>query len=217
MEVQRQAGIVFAHACLNTAEDSAFVLSAISLDVKLSIGKLVPSGLAGEVEVAVARHQGARQSERQVSLEFVFSSTSKLLAVGTATVRFIPRGVYQRLRPRAAPAEPNVPPESHLLAVNDAAPSVDFSDPIAADHEVDHVPAMAIVSSIERTVMGSGNRRVGRLSISFERFLESQRTASLEIDEIGTGMFEGRVRQHSMCAAFFRGQREYLPHDRLEG
>lgn len=104
MEVERQAGIVFAHRCLGVANDSVFVLSRISLEVVSGSKWRRKAGLVGEVKVSVVEPTGLPRPTREASIQFTMAA-DRCLALGGATVSFLTPSLYSRLRRRPLPTQ----------------------------------------------------------------------------------------------------------------
>jgi hypothetical protein len=205
MEVERQAGIVFAHRCLGVATDSVFVLSRISLEVVSGSKWRRKAGLVGEVKVSVVEPAGLPRPTRKASIQFTMAA-DRCLALGGATVSFLTPSLYSRLRRRPLSTQSDRDDVSSPEDEDPDAASVDLTDRLVTDHNVDHVPGMAVAAAIERSInAASDGGDVRMLSINFNQYVEYHSPVSFNTDSQGSGQLDGRVCQGGAVKATFRG------------
>lgn len=205
MEVERQAGIVFAHRCLGVADDSVFVLSGISLELVSAKGWRRKAGLVGEADVSVVEGTKSRRP-REASIRFTLVAGPRLLALGGATVSFLTPGLYDRLRRSSLQAQSDRRGASSPEDREPVTTSVELNDRLVTDHTVDHVPGMAVAAAIERAITAaSGGGDLRMLSINFKQYVENHSPVSLSIDDQRSGRLRGRVCQGDALKATFSG------------
>lgn len=198
-EVQRQAGIVFAHRCLNVASDAVFVLGELSMSGISECEWRAEKRLSGEVTVSAADHRSGSRLIRKASMRFNLSGPRGRLAQGTANVKFLSPALYERLRSRSVvgvgstdTAQPQVPDLSG------------GPDPLVGDHPTDHVPAMAVAVAIEEAILREARgRNVTSLSLRFEEYIEHHPRFSLAVEGFRSGILHGRVYHGGMPRTVF--------------
>ncbi|MFT4051948.1 MAG: AfsA-related hotdog domain-containing protein [Microbacterium sp.] len=208
MEVQRQAGIYFAHSHLGVPEDNVFVLSSISLERSLWRFEQHLDGQApgGAMVVRECVDEAWAPSQRAlIKLSFnLLASTGA--ATGSAAVRTISRRAYERVRrlpsPPAGPSADSV----YTDHVHVGAIVVDMLDPLLSDHASDHVSAMAVLLSIERSVLSLGALRVDALSADFRAYVEAGEDAIYRLSFGADGTFAGVVEQSAVVCTTFTGR-----------
>ncbi|WP_460739923.1 hypothetical protein [Microbacterium neimengense] len=213
IEVQRQAGIFYVHSRLGVPEGDAFVLSSISLE-RSSWSFERPHDLAAEGGAVVVR-EGVGDHEvptRSPSIRLTFDLMANSgAATGAAAVRVISRRAYERVRRLTAPEPQDV--ESNW---DYAGPIfVDESDPLVTDHSTDHMSAMAVIVSIEQSVLSLGADRVDALSAEFRAYIEEGEGAVCRLSFGADGAFAGAVSQAASVCATFTGRAVVQPEGSL--
>ena len=204
IEVERQAGIVFAHHNLAIRSDFVFVLTGISLDVVSPADWHGNGGLSGRVTVSLADPPEA-QSIRQARMHFALETHQGPLAWGTAAVRFLPPALYARLRGRAMEDQSRLKDGTPLEALNPNIVFLDLMDPLVGDHSSDHVSGMAVAVGIERTLTARSGGSLRRLSLVFQEYIEHLSPLLLSVDDHRRGQVVGRVHQAGVTKATFSG------------
>lgn len=205
LELERQAGIVFAHRALAVPEDAVFLLSTISLVMPPTTG--VRSN-AGVVEVTSLDHDTTRAT-RKATMRFEIHVLDEPVGTGFATARFLTPSLYARVRagsgaPRSRPGGDS-PPRANDTPI---AASIDPGDPTLIDHTTDHVPAMAIAAAIERTATADRRGATMRaLTMRFHEYIEVHPTPTLLIGYGLDGALHGRIEQDGQTKADFSGFR----------
>ncbi|SDZ55318.1 hotdog family protein [Herbiconiux ginsengi] len=200
IEIERQAGIVFAHSYLEVAADAVFVLSEISLNADPTWR--AHSGFAGEIEVSRADPVAPRQaSSRKVAMRFHFRIDGNSFAHGFARVSFLPPALYARVRTRAGANPICESPGGHR---SPGAAIIDLLDPLTADHRTDHVPGMAVAAAIEKAVTGeSGGRPLRMLSLRFQSYIEHDPPPLLRVDPLDGNGIRGHLEQGNVVKGTF--------------
>lgn len=205
MEVQRQSGIVFAHRVLGVPQNAVFALSFMQLSLSRS-STAIPIPIAGDVEVNLAQttDNSGRLGQR-VDLHFRIRSKGDVVADGSAAVRFLDPRVYIRLRASAGDAA-EAQMRQPLTIDGCTVFRPNLSSSIAADHQSDHVPAIALIAAIERaSAPPTCGYTLAQLSIQFVRYLELNSAIKLGLRRSTPSRFEGQVVQDGTVAAFFEG------------
>ncbi len=214
LEVERQAGIVFAHRCLAIADDAAFLLTEISLDLTSRIQPDHSAGIAGAVNVFVTDPVETSAPPRKATMHFTINAHGHPIGQGTATVRFLPPKLYARLRgtaPNPSPLPTTTTTGQPELAGADAV-TIDLTDPLLSDHSADHVPAMAVAAAIERTAAAEPVRRPLRaLSLYFQEYIDHHPPATLRMEPVRDGQLHGQVLQGNITKASFSGRLDGAP------
>lgn len=204
IEVERQAGIVFAHHHLAVPRDSIFVLTGISLDVVSPAVWHGNGGLSGRVTVSLADLPGT-QSIRQARMNFALETPDGALAWGAAAVSFLSPALYARLRGRAMDNQSRFEDRGPLEELNPNIVFLDLMDPLVGDHSSDHVSGMAVAAGIERTLIARGGGFLRGLSLEFQEYIEPLPPLLLSVDDHRSGQVVGRVRQAGVTKATFSG------------
>ncbi|HXH36524.1 MAG TPA: hypothetical protein VNJ54_19270 [Plantibacter sp.] len=219
MEVQRQAGIVYAHRALAVPADAVFMLTSISLDLRPSIAGALEHPVQGTVRVTRAAEAGAVRMARAAALRFVLEAPGARLGSGAASVKFLPIALYDRVRHGVAIA-PDVrgTDETSAAILRRAARSdparirarevrSNPADPILADHTGDHLSAMAMVCEIEDAVRSDAEpRALVSLHIAFMSYAELSPVPTLVFVVAADGAIEGAVHQSGLQRAVFTGR-----------
>lgn len=205
IEVQRQAGMYFMHSLLGVPEGRVFILSSISLERSLwQFERHLDAQAAGGAIVVreYARDVWASPQKAPTELAFkLFANTGA--AAGAATVRAISQRAYDRVRRTSA--TPAKPLTGSVHADYVGAIVLDRLDPLLSDHASDHVSAMAVLASLERSVLSFGSLRVDALSAEFRRYIEEGEDATYRLSFGADGVFSGIVEQSAAVCATFMG------------
>jgi hypothetical protein len=204
IEVERQAGIVFAHHHFSLPGDTVFVLTAISLDA-VSADDWQGSGrLSGRVKVSAA-DPPATQPIRHARIRFSLEMRRGSLAWGTAAVSFLTPGLHARLRRRAIEGQPRLKDGAPLEEMGAGIVPTDLMDPLVGDHSSDHVSGMAVAVGIERTLTARSGETLRGLSLRFHEYVEHLSPLLLSVDDRRHGQVVGRVHQRGVTKAEFSG------------
>lgn len=205
LEVERQAGIVFAHRSLGVAEDAVFLLSTISL--------VMPTATAARSNTGVVKvislDQHGTSASRKAKLRFEIHMLDEPVGTGVATARFLTPSLYARMRGRTL-ATLSLPGGDAPAGAHDnpIAALVDLSDPTLIDHPTDHVPAMAVAAAIERTSTADGAGAALRaLTLRFHEYIEIHPSPTLQIGYGPGGELHGGIDQDGVTKADFSGVR----------
>lgn len=209
LEVQRQAGILFAHRCLKVPSDHVFVLAAISLRGAWRGALLEPSSQVGWITVTRSTVIGCRV-QGSTGFDFRLGEENEI-ARGTASARFIPRAVYKRMRrvSTAGGLSPEIPSAGggsvHTRDFN-ARVENKSADVLVSDHESDHISAMGVVLSIEKELTRpDAGLRLDALSLDFYSYLDRAEESCLAMSVTGGGALAGEVLQRGRVGVRFRG------------
>jgi hypothetical protein len=193
-EALRQAGTLLAHVAYNVDDDVSFVMRRLAFAITGDTG--IGEELC-ELELAVTVEDVARSATRLrgFSIEVGFRRAGMLVAFGSGTVRFIPPGVYPRLRWGSGPPRTLGPPvcppplEPELVGAHDPG-NVVLGDPqepggwplrvcpehpVFFDHPLDHVPGMLILEALRqagRARIAWPAAQVMACEATFERYVE---------------------------------------------
>ncbi|WP_170285762.1 AfsA-related hotdog domain-containing protein [Microbacterium rhizomatis] len=202
IEIERQAGIVFAHNHLEVAADAVFVLSEISLSVDPAWRN--HPGFSGEVEVSrVDPTAASHQSSRKVAMRFRLTIDGNSFAEGFARVSFLPPALYARVRARVSAPSAD---ESSGGETDPGAAIVDPLDPLTTDHPTDHVPGMAVAAAIEKAVAdGWSGRALRMLSLSFQNYIEHDPPPLVRFDPLDGDDIRGHIQQGGVTKGMFTG------------
>ena len=200
IEVQRQAGIFYVHSHLGAPADHVFVLSSISLE-RLTLSFDQPhEGLADGGSVVVRLHRAPVGTNTRLSF-YLFANAG--MATGSASVRLLPRRAYERVRRLTASAPISVPATEYVHVFPLA---IEPHDPLVSDHESDHVPAMAVIVSIEQALIAFGALRVDALSATFASYINKDEQALCRLNLQPDGAFVGVVEQRGTVRVTFEGR-----------
>jgi hypothetical protein len=206
LEVERQAGIVFAHHSLDVPNDAAFVLSDISLELAPGLHWQGSASLAGMMQVSVVDPAESTQSVRKAAMNFSMRVHGRPSGRGSATVRFLSPRLYARLRVRPPDPQPHPADAPRFEPADPDAFLVDLMDPLVDDHSADHVPGMAVAAAIEKAVTADpGGWTLRMLSLSFQEYIEHHPPAVLRVDRVQDGELQGRIQQADATKATFGG------------
>lgn len=206
IEVERQAGIVFAHSYLDVPHDAAFVLSEIALELVSGVRWPGKTGLTGTIQVSLADPAEKARSLRKATLNFGLSVHGRPSGRGSATVRFLPLKLYARFRRRRTDSELDADDESRYEHATPNTIAMNPMDPLVNDHLTDHVSGIAVAAAIDNVVTTQPGERVLRmLSLRFHDYIEHHPPAALHIDRVGDGELRGSVRQGGIPKATFSG------------
>ncbi|WP_460802741.1 AfsA-related hotdog domain-containing protein [Microbacterium sp. GXF6406] len=183
-ETLRQSTIALAHLQHGVAGDWAFLMDRMSF--RFHAGSLYspPTTVRIRARDVVAR---AGNLHSLVSV-FELLSDEHVIATGEGYLRVLSRGVYRRIRAGSASRQParatlrSARPVTLCLDTVDASrctmswsASVDPEDPFFFDHEVDHLPGMAIyeaVCAVASLTSEANAPRVVAFDGSFHLFVE---------------------------------------------
>ncbi len=206
LEVERQAGIVFAHRSLGVPGDAAFVLSEISLELAPDLRWQGSASLAGKMQVSVVDPVESTQSVRKAAMEFDMKVHGRPSGWGFAKVRFLSPRLYARLRVRLPGPQPHVAVAPRFEPADPDVVLVDLLDPLVDDHSADHVPGMAVAAAIEKAVTADpGGWTLQTLSLSFQEYIEHHPPAVLSVDRVQGRELQGNIQQAGMTRATFSG------------
>lgn len=211
MEVQRQAGIYYVHSHLGVPEDHVFVLSSISLERSLwrfeqHLDTQATGGAIVVRECAEEERAPSRRALTRLSFNLLANTGA---ATGAAAVRTISQRASERVR--RMPAPPSTPSAEDVYADRVGAIVVDALDPLLSDHSSDHVSAMAVLVSIERSLLSLGALRVDALSAEFQAYIEESMDAIYRLSFGADGAFDGVVEQGASVRATFAGRAAVHP------
>lgn len=208
IEVQRQAGIFYVHSHLGVPTDHVFVLSSISLErLTLSLDQ-TQEILSDGGSVVVRLHRAPVGTNTRLSF-YLFASAG--MATGGASVRLLPRRAYERVRrlTASAPMPVAVTEYVHVFPL-----AIEPHDPLVSDHESDHVPAMAVIVSIEQALIAFGALRVDALSATFASYINKDEQALCRLNLQPDGAFVGVVEQTGTVRATLEG-RAAVPREKM--
>lgn len=152
-EVLRQSTIALAHIRHGVGDDRAFLMDRMSFRIHTGYQFVLPT------TVRVGARDVVERADHLQSLTSVFElrSGGEIVASGEGYLRVVDRRVYRRIRGRvplrrASSARLRSARPVTIRGIDaDASPStkhwsasIDSEDPFFFDHEVDHVPGMAI-------------------------------------------------------------------------
>lgn len=205
MEVQRQAGIYFVHSHLGVPSGHVFLLSSISLERSLWRFEQHRDTQAAGGAIVVRECADERAPSHRALTKLSFNLLANTgAATGKAAVRTISQRAYERVR-RTDFRSPGPPAEAeypdHVGAI-----IVDTLDPLLSDHASDHVSAMAVLVSIERSLLSLGALRVDALSAEFQAYIEESTDAIYRLSLGADGAFVGVVEQAATVRATFAGR-----------
>ncbi|MGS0562825.1 hypothetical protein [Microbacterium aurugineum] len=208
IEVQRQCGIVYGHRHLGVPEDDVFSLVSISFALTGPTRNPGPLSARGTVHARLFETQDVRGRPRSADVRFHLIDEHGGEGRGAALARFVPRHTYDRLRsrrvrPASHATEITCPPEVEIIRA-------DRSDRVLADHDSDHVTAMAMLCAIESSLaMGTGSdpRRLGLSSLSmiFTDYLNADPPPTFAYLVSPGGSVDGHVAQSEARRAEFSG------------
>lgn len=205
VEVERQAGIVFAHRCLGVADDAEFVLSDISLQLSPDIRWQSRRGLSGTIQVSVADPHATAIPLRRATMDFSIRIHGQKSGRGRAIVRFLPAKLYARIREKSLASTTHLPENAWPKRPRQDAVIVDTRDSLIEDHSADHVPGMAIAAAIERVAADLDERALRGLSLTFREYLEHSLPTVLCVESVHDGEMQGTVQQAGVTKAVFSG------------
>lgn len=211
VEVQRQAGIVYAHHALAVGESDVFILTSIGLEFDRQPGGPTLDHLDGTVAVRGEDLAQGRGRPKSAILDFSMVADEQPFARGAATVTFVHGPVYERMRRRELDADPTPPaPEPDVPRTTDVISSTvatDPTDPILADHGGDHVSAMAMVCAIEASLRAERpGSLLEALRVDFTSYAELTPAPTLDYRLDPAGAFDGWITQAGRRKAVFSGR-----------
>ncbi|WP_217132540.1 hypothetical protein [Leucobacter chinensis] len=203
IEVQRQATHTFAHSILSIPLNYASIMRNTSIELTSSVTQA--RHLPREGIVTVKEQSTGTQSISKTDKNFVtLFEAGKRIAGGNIMGRYLPQNVYKRLRSSLIGTQ-------HITDVISAEPLVEVNaslgefsgNPMLDDHEVDHLPGMAVVWFVEEILRRDvPSARLQSLSINFSGFIEKHYPSRLNLSA-SSDEFHGSVAQHGrMCTKF---------------
>lgn len=207
IEVERQAGLVFAHRCLEVPHSNVFVLTSLDLKLKVTSKTLRDTCSTGTVFVRATETRRSRDVVRSASVAMNIVSGAGVCGTGNLSSSFVAPAIYERFRSRqssssSASGSGTAPP--HLIRATEEV-DVDPSDPILADHASDHVTAMALICAVEKSIGKVSQRRIQFMSITFSQYIDLLPRPRYSYFLTHTGDFEGSLRQKGQLKVSFYG------------
>lgn len=205
IEVQRQAGIYFAHSHLGAPHGHVFILSSVSIErSSWSLDRHVDVRSGGGAVVVRECADGHPETRSGFTKLHFQLSAGTGTATGTATVRILSPRAYKRVRRMSVPP---LPPQTVGGSWRSFGTIIaDADDPLLSDHVSDHVPAMAVIMSIEQGVLAAGALRIDALSADFRAYVEEDEEAIYRFSFGEDGAFFGVVEQAATVCAKFIGR-----------
>lgn len=185
LEASRQAGIVIAHVGFDVGMSELFLLDRVEM-TWVGCAPPVPAAEPFEAELDVFITDLRRRSGRVYELLFEGSwiVDEYVVAVASASMRCVTPAVYRALRRHAPPAEAAIehgPDALHVDLDGRTVVGWDPFDPMLFDHDLDHVPGMALVDAMVAAAPASTG-----LGIEFHRLAELNEPIHVEIDRSGS-------------------------------
>lgn len=185
LEASRQAGIAIAHVGFEVDLDKLFLLDRVEMSW-VGGAPAVPCAEPFEAELDVIVSGVRLRAGRVYELRFKGSWLVEgvVVAVAAASMRCISPDVYRALRRHAPPIESAIEHGPEMIRRDDTGRLVvgwDPFDPMLFDHELDHVPGMALVDSMLAVSPESTS-----IGIVFHQLAELNAPIHLEIDRSST-------------------------------
>lgn len=205
MEVQRQAGIFFAHQSLGVPMGHIFVLLSISLRIDQR-AILAPSPVSGTVLVQEEPHIKKLKAPAHASLSFLFRNHD-VVAQGSARVRFLTPGVYHRMRHVLNVVQDDNlidPPTPDLKGAGSVFGRIDvgLDDHLLTDHLSDHHSAMSVIVAVEHAIHHQlPDRTLVSLDLEFENYLELTAEPVFSLRPSSKDFLAGEVKQNGIRCA----------------
>lgn len=206
-EALRQAGTLLAHADFGVSEHVHFLMDRLHIEVT---GNTVVSERPCDLELVVQVHDVVRPGSRMqgFTLTAQFYRDGVVVASGTGSVRFIPPGLYPRLRwgssrrPAPGPAVCPPPVEPATVGAHDLHDVVlgksDTPDlwplrvrtdhPVLFDHPLDHVPGMLLLEAFRQAArlrVGWPASQLVASDAHFSKYVELDEPCQLNAELIG--------------------------------
>lgn len=209
IEVQRQAGMVFAHKSLDVPHSSVHVLRAFRLELN-GIPEAAPqSPLAGKASLTLLDSHSVQGRVRSAHASIEIACADGTRGTGTLTAMFLPPSVYERLRSTQHPDNPI----AGALATDrrnergwvHETVRADSANPLLSDHENDHITAMALVCAIEGSLVRTARASIRALAFDFSEYIEHSPPPQYSYTLTPSGGFDGFVSQSGKTKAAFSG------------
>lgn len=202
MEIQRQAGIAFAHRVLGVLYSDAFMLKTMKLS-RNSLGSSLPHTGFVEIEVGDSKSAGGKLKHTQVHSKILDTSGTALFQ-GRLSSSFLSKDIYERIRQRTM-AQPKTLDKCSICdnrSVDGAL--LDTAMPKLRDHDSDHLAAIEIVAAIEEGIRSNFQSEILGVSLSFNNYLELNPLPKIHFFSVASNIITGCIHQGQTLGATFQ-------------
>lgn len=202
MEVQRQAGLAFAHHTLGVPQSEAFILKSMALSRNSQNLAVTRTGTV-QIEAGDSRTAGGALKQAEIRSE-IQNGNGAAIFHGDLVSSFIRKDIHERIRKRTVNRAKVIDKCDVCNNMSTGGTLLDIDMPKLRDHDSDHLAAIEVVAAIEERINTIFSGEILGLSISFNNYVELVPLPVIRFISKSSNLVSGCIHQGRILGATFQ-------------